>query len=211
MSSGHSRRRSGFTLIELLAVLLLILVLAGSMIHLASYLQRRVATSTTRAQLDSIVLALEMYRSDYGFYPRTTEGRISGHGLVESTNNAILVRALLGSGRLYLTGIPPEQIKVHGGTGLTNIFDVFGQPFNYYNSPQTPFALVNNSGCTNCGYTVGGQVNLASFDLFSYGPDRMTLAATNANAQNANYTTPYVHVSWRLPASAVDDITNWGR
>ncbi|MCG3150154.1 MAG: hypothetical protein PCFJNLEI_03632 [Verrucomicrobiae bacterium] len=205
-------RRRGFTLIELLAVILLIVVLAGLMIHVSSYVQRRVNTTTTRAQLDSLAAALEMYRSDHGYYPPTTAARISSSEYIESTNNATLVRALLGSGRPYLTGIPATQIKLHGGTGLMNIFDVYGKPFNYYNSPATEFGLSNNVmwTCTNCGYTVGGQVNVSSYDLFSYGPDRITPAATNAVAGGAA-AYPWPHPGWKNLTTALDDITNWGR
>ena len=54
---------------------------------------------------------------------------------------------------------------------------MWGTPFNYYCSPKTPFALMNNfygyptNSNDNDGYSVGGQVNVSSFDLFSYGPD----------------------------------------
>jgi len=46
----------------------------------------------------------------------------------------------------------------------------------------------------------GGQVNRATFDLFSYGFDGRTYPGpTPADA------------AWNNPATAVDDITNWTR
>ena len=115
--------------------------------------------------------------------------------------------------------------------GLLNIVDAFGMPLNYYNSPTTPFAIINNStvgtnyGCI--GYTVGGQVNVSSYDLFSYGKDQYTFVPGASGAsQPPGYppvepslpwqwpilsgfgTTP---VGWTSPNAANDDLTNWRR
>ena len=64
-----SRRRvrlSSFTLIELLGVVLIIIALFVIGFGVATYVQRRVAIATTRAQIAAIEVALESYRSDLG-------------------------------------------------------------------------------------------------------------------------------------------------
>jgi len=203
-------RPAGFTLVELLAVMVVIVVLAGLMIGVASYVQKKMQTQTTRTQIALIGAALESYKADFGSYPLTTPARISTSYMAESTNNAILYRALLGQPKKYLTVFPSSQIKTNLATGLTNIVDVFGIPFNYYNSPATVLANMNNvNGVnSNCGYTVGGQVNKATFDLFSYGPDHLT-CVPGAFAVDVNR--PWAPSGWAWTNSAIDDITNWRR
>lgn len=253
-------RWKGFTLIELMAVTVVIVVLIGLVLGLASTIQKRMNVGTTKAAIATIAMALDSYRSDWGYYPVTTAGRISANGYWEATNNWILWRALAGVdshgvvNRKKYMNFPSSMVhsnlggrSLDGGTtvaqywtnsavvfsplssGLTNIYDAFGMPLNYYNSPTTPFAMINNSitgtNYTCIGYTVGGQVNVSTYDLFSYGSDRMTYVP---GANGAGYTItnniiyPWVWPSsygsfsstqrgWPSPNAASDDITNWGR
>ena len=207
----------GFTLIELLAVVLVILLLAGVFLGLAGYARKSTQSQLTRVQLLLLTTALESYKADWGYYPATSPVRISCFITAESSNNASLYNALFRQGKNYLQGFPSGQLRINNFTGLTNIFDVFGTPFNYYNSPTTPYALVNgvntNANVFNqsASYILGGQINKTSYDLFSYGPDQITFAATNAVYP---YWKSYVAgptVAWTLKSSASDDITNFRR
>ena len=216
MDSKLQRTRS-FTLIELLAVIMVILLLAAILIGLAGSARKSTQSQVTRVQLLLLTTALESYRADWGYYPSTSPVRISCFITAESSNNASLYNALFRHGKNYLQGFPPGQLRINNFTGLTNIFDVFGTPFSYYNSPATPSALVNaidtnaNAFNQSASYILGGQVNLASYDLFSYGPDQITFAATNAIYP---YWKSYIAgptVAWTLKSSASDDITNFRR
>ncbi len=171
-----------------MAVILVIITLCLITMGVTTFVQRRLSVATTRAQLAAIASALENYKTDWGYYPRTYTRRLSTDGVVEISNNAVLYRALFSQGKQYLT-FPKAQIHLpyygsgFGGlaqtTTLTNLFDVYGLSFNYYCSPQTPYVLVNiNPG----GCTTGGQVNVASYDLFSYGRDHITFADKGATA-----------------------------
>ena len=205
----HQRNgRAGFTLVELLAVMLVIVVLAGISIGVASYTQKKMQTQIARTQITLLGAALESYKADWGYYPRTDAPRISTSYLAESTNNAYLYRALFAHGKKYLTSFPLSQIRTNPATGLTNIVDVFGIPFNYYNSPATVLSNMNNvyGVNSNCGYTVGGQVNKTSYDLFSYGPNHLTYVP-GAFAVDVNR--PWAPSGWAWAGSALDDITNW--
>ena len=209
----ESQRIKSFTLVELLAVMLVIIVLAGISIGVANFTQKKMQTQITRTQLALLGAALENYKADWGFYPTTPPVRISPSYCAESTNNAILYRALLGQKR-YLAGFPTAQLKTNEGTLLPNIIDVFGIPFNYYNSPGTTFGvsniiLVSFSVNSNTGYAVGGQVNTATYDLFSYGPDHYT-SVPGAIATGGSYP-PWTPGAWAWASSANDDITNWRR
>ena len=210
-------RTQSFTLIELLAVMLVIGLLVGIMIGMAGYVQKRTGMMTTKAQIAVMVAALESYKGDFGYYPPTTPIHFSNLGGAESTNNAILYRALCGQGKRYLAKFPGSQIRVNASTGLTNIFDVFGTLFNYYNSPTTPSALFSNNYVyptgpidSLTGYATGGQVNPLSYDLLSCGPDCVTFVATNCQLGSWN-DGPWMNPGVKTKTSTLDDITSWGR
>ena len=221
----HRHRTKSFTLVELLAVVMVLLMLAGIMISVAGYAQKKMQTQVTRTQIAIIAAALESYKADWGYYPVTTPIRCSAEWMGEATNNALLYNALFMKGKKYLSGFPTNQIRPNYATDtattgpLTNIFDVFGKPFNYYNSPATAFrtgVLTNDmTGATNAysGFSVGGQVNVITYDLFSYGPDHLTFVAANLPGPlgGANVSLPWTVPGWRTPSAANDDITNWRR
>lgn len=169
MKTGVGQR--GFTLVEILAVLLIVLALGALILFTSGYVQGRAVRHRTQAELTALATALESYRGDFGHYPMTGTRRLSANNSVESDNNARLLRALMGQGRVYFNP-PTRMIQVHSSTGLTNLFDDWEMPFVYYNSPGTTYSIINNSN--NGGYTTGGQVNQTSYDLFSYGPDQLT-------------------------------------
>ena len=222
--SGRRRRsnRDGFTLIELLAVVMVIALLTGLIIGVASYVKKSVATSSTKAQIAAISAALESYKSDWGYYPRTTSARISASGYWEATNNWILYRALSGvCGTKKYINFLPSQLQLNTSAisnyvtgvvspgGLTNICDYWGKPLNYFHSPATGYA-VSNAATAYAGYTLGGQVNGGSFDLFSYGPDHYTYVVGSSGA--GGFLGPwYPQTFWNSSTSAADDITNFGR
>ena len=215
---------AGFTLIELLAVVVIILVLTGLVIRVAGYVQYRMAVSTTKAQLATIQAALEMYKADWGYYPKTNPIRLSFAGDQQGFNNFILYASLAAvnsytnvggslvcsvtrTNRKVYMQFPAAQIRTNFATqywdttldptlqqytACPNIYDAFGSPIVYYNSPQTP---LNNSG----SIMSGGQVNPATYDLFSFGPDGFTYCGSGWTGL------------WTNPASATDDIMGGSR
>ena len=229
----HQPHTQSFTLIELLAVVMVIMLLARLVLGAAGYVQKNMAVTATKSQIAALSVALESYKADWGQYPATAPARISSSGFWESTNNWILYRALSGAGggKRYLR-FPAKQLRVSmasgstnaSGTGpacggLTNICDAWGMPINYYCSPTTPFGLSNNvyilnpypvSVNNNNGYTVGGQVNVRSYDLFSYGPDHVTFVVTNLAYGSWN-DGPWLLTGFRSSIAAIDDITNFKR
>src|SRR5690348_8091921 len=68
-----TQRALAFTLIELMAVVLVVLILAAVGIGVAGYVQKKVAVSTTKSQIAAIEAALESYKADWGYYPRTSQ------------------------------------------------------------------------------------------------------------------------------------------
>lgn len=224
---------AGFTLVELLAVVVVILILAGLCIRVASYVQTKVGISTTRAQISMIQAALEMYKADKGYYPPTITARISANGLCESSNNAALYYALspmnsigisndvtaspntniyytiIRQGRKVYLRFPPSQVRTNPVTLFANVYDAWGKPIVYYNSPQTAFSFGWNNSA-NTGYMLGGQVNVSTYDLFSFGPDGCTQIASTWPAVGG--AVAWTSASkWTNVNSSADDIANWNR
>ena len=230
---GRSRNgNDSFTMIELMAVLLVILVLAGIVLSVSTYVQQRSAVSSAKTQIATIGVALELYKADWGYYPPTTPIRISASGFWESTNNWIMYRALSGvdGGKHYLS-FRGNQLRlntagirnlvtgtVNPNGGLTNICDSWGDALNYFCSPSTVFSNVQECLFTNAqnyGYVLGGQVNKGSFDLWSYGPDHFTFIPggyyIRTGACGGFNIYPWYNVMWVKTNSALDDVTNFGR
>ena len=221
--------QAGFTLVELLAVVVVILILAGLTIRVAGYAQTKMGISTTRAQISAIQAALEMYKADWGYYPPTTPARISANGVCESSNNAAMYYALspmnstaitnnagtnftylvVRQGRKTYLRFPDSQVRTNTWTQLANIYDAWGKPIVYYNSPKTAFGF-GWSGSANTGYMLGGQANPTTYDLFSFGPDGYTSisSAWPAIGGAAAWTSA---TKWITTSSANDDIANWSR
>lgn len=210
---GHTRgnRRRAFTLIELMAVILVVLVLAAIGMGVAGYVQKKVAVATTKSQIAAIELALENYKSDWGYYPPTSPFRISANGMREVTNAITLYNALCptnpASGRKVYLRPSPQQVKTNVTTQRPILVDPWGGTYNYYSSPTTPFSVVNTSPPYNHGYTLGGQVNGQSFDLFSYGPDHYTFVPGACGFCAGQY--PWFYGGWTSSVSSVDDVANW--
>lgn len=167
---------AGFTLIEVLAVLVIILIIAGLTMAISRYAMKSANRQRTSSQLAQIAAALEAYKLDYGVYPTSTVYRISANGWTELSNTWYLYSALsnkylrLPSKQL----MSPQTISSIIGT-VTGIVDVYGRCLNYYCTyPPNPTESLGT------GVTLGGQVNLSSFDLFSYGPNHTTYVTNSS-------------------------------
>jgi prepilin-type N-terminal cleavage/methylation domain-containing protein len=223
----NAQSRRGFTLVELLAVVAIICVLVGAILGVAKYANRQTSVSRARAQMATLQTAIEMYKADVGYYPASTIVRFSGSGSAELSNSWLLYRALtqpklyynatkldIASGSIvdYTTNQATVPVR-----NVTYFKDPWGQPWNYYrpNPPQSASLILTNVcgswpvGPFFASSAIGGQMNSASFDLFSFGPDGCTWIPGSA-AGGCSY-------AWRWygdqtqPQHATDDINNWGR
>jgi len=165
---------AGFTLVELLTVLIIIAVLAGLIVGAGKYALTKAGTSRAQAEIAAMEGALESYKNDNGVYPptagpRVTSGAQGYPGSAEYSNSAVLYTALAGGQKKYFT-FTSKQLGTgtlsSGGTA-TIVVDPFGSPYNYYqtNSPT----LVTN---------------VATFDLWSYGPNGINDEGTNDDITN---------------------------
>ena len=74
-SKGSSR---GFTLVEVLMVVLIISVLAGLVLGISGYANRKAARSQAEAQLQKLGMLFDEFKLEEGYYPFSTASSASG-------------------------------------------------------------------------------------------------------------------------------------
>jgi general secretion pathway protein G len=201
------RPLKGFTLLELLVVIVIIMFLAGITIPIVSSIQSNAKKGVTSAQISQLELALKQFESDFGVFPpdNYTTNPISIGGVsipVDSdldTGSKCLV-FFLGSKFIFNPGLSNEekygpyiefkraQITGTGQDFADDLATLNIEGVNYplrevfqYKDPFGSNYLYDSS------YDSPPTNNRASFDIYSFGPDK-----TNNSG-----------------ASTSDDITNW--
>ncbi len=195
----------GFTLLELLVVIVIIMFLAGITIPIISSIQTSAKKGVTSAQISQLELAIKQFESDFGVFPPdsyTTSDTVISIGGVSiprdddlNTSSKCLI-FFLGSKFTFsstsfndiygpyiefkraqldeVTGVnftgTGTDITIEGINGTTKVYQ-YKDPFGSYYS-------YDSSSPSN---------NTASFDIYSFGPDKTDDSG----------------------ASTSDDITNW--
>ena len=130
--SRSQRHPAAFTLIELLVVIAVMGILAGFLVGLAPAAGAKMRESRVRAELDSIITAIEAYKNKYGFYP--PDGYFDATGkIVDPAINPLFYEltgvqvinpksATLGEFRTAVGGSlkPDVVLKVFGRDGFVN-------------------------------------------------------------------------------------------
>ena len=178
-------KTQAFTLIEIMAVIVVLMVLLGLILSVASYVNRKIAAARTQSEIQILILAIENYKLDTGAYPTSSVARVGSTAVMTTAitlTNSALLYSQLTSPKVYLQ-FRPSQLGSNitlGSIPSRAIMDPWGTPYNYVRTrPARPL----NTGLVSTATT--GQVNLITFDLWSYGPD--------------------------LANGGVDDVTNWQR
>ncbi len=153
------RRSTGFTLVELLTVIGIIVILAGLVLGISGYAQKKAAFSRAEAEIAAMEAALESYRADNGIYPDTDA----------ADDPQALYQALTGDGDDQLGGSTAssgaenfgQQGKVYMELKENSQFntefeviDPWGIPYHFESDPD-------GSANSNDIY------NVATFDLWS--------------------------------------------
>jgi prepilin-type N-terminal cleavage/methylation domain-containing protein len=203
MMKVSANQRRAFTLVELMAVVLVILLIAGLTLGVVTYVGTRMKVARAKAELATLEAAIENFKSDHGYYPTSSIYRLSYQVYLVKINSGLLYQQLTKGGGKYVN-FKADQLAYDSLSGMTNLVDPWGSPVVYYsyNTNVTVASMIasnwfgsfNNATFDNW-VTIGGKKNPATFDLFSYGPDKMTFI-------------PYNHVSntWYNSSYAIDDI-----
>lgn len=206
-----SRRLLGFTLIELLTVMAIIAILAGLILSIASFANKKAATSRASAEIHALASACASYKTDNGTYPRqalATGGSIPANAAIPSDQldprvdgystyaptykNASLELYQALTGDLNNTGHAPAT----SGTSqdyLTDVRpDMFGRndmssPISATNPVQylsDPFG--NSYGYSTANYNAVVLSGSSPATAPGYNPtfDLWSVAATTANPSN---------------------------
>jgi len=207
MNKIYKNKRSlkGFTLLELLVVIVIIMFLAGITIPIVSSIQTSAKKGVTSAQIGQLEVAIKQFESDFGVFPPdsyTTSDTVISIGGVSiprdddlNTSSKCLI-FFLGSKFTFsstsfndiygpyiefkraqldeVTGVDftgtGTDITIEGINGTTKVYQ-YKDPFGSYYS-------YDSSSPSN---------NTASFDIYSFGPDKNDNSGTSTS----------------------DDITNW--
>jgi len=193
----------GFTLIELLIVIAIMIFLAGITVTTVSSIQSNVKKGVTTAQIGKLELALKQFESDFGVLPpdsyTTSTISIGGISIPSSANldtgNKCLV-FFLGSRYTFNPGLfneeeygPYIEFKRSQiiGTGLNFANDTGGLTITGVNGTREVFQYKDPFGSLYSYISNSPSNNTASFDIYSFGPDKNDDSGVDGS----------------------DDITNW--
>jgi len=143
------KRQQGFTLIELLMVIAVILILAGITFGISRGVQNAQARAKTKAELATISLAIEQFKSRYGDYPWHKEGEVDTNKTLlfaltgrlvladpDPTDSTDEIKALIITNQNQIDENPKflddtkfSTSSINGET--TNLLDSWGNPYNY--------------------------------------------------------------------------------
>jgi type II secretory pathway pseudopilin PulG len=184
------RAEGAVTIIELLVVIMIILILAGLILSISSYVQNKGARARAETEIAAMSAALESYKADNGIYPRdpcsTTDNlraNSSGNPANYQTASLYLYKQLSGDtnanfqppagARSYFT-FKPQMLdgprNSNGNlTGVTYIKDPFRNSYGYSTAYTNYLDEVAGNppcyGAPNPGATVRGYN--PTFDVWS--------------------------------------------
>ena len=159
--------KHSFTVTELLVAIAIIVILAGILIGGLGYAGRRADQAKTIAAIQELSQAFEEYRAEKGFYPPCKSNNVEVKFYRKDTDKVLTL--VLGSNEFKFVnkaGKPFLELANVSGTTKEPFIDTWGTTLRY----QCP-----------------GTHNKASFDLWSYGPDKKSSTDNDK----------------------LDDITNW--
>ncbi len=105
-------KRKGFTLVELLTVIAIIVLLISILVPVVSRARRQAKEAAVQAQLHAIEVGLEMFHTDFGFYPSSTpEDPTGSNDPSHSTGSAYTIQ---GAHRLALALMGRDKLGCPG-------------------------------------------------------------------------------------------------
>ena len=147
----HTSSKTAFTLIEMLTVMAVIAILAGLIVGIQAYAQKKAALTRAEGEMRTMGAACESYKADEGGYPRDLKGKNSDTDVLDPRIDGdptslkyqkatlVLYKALSGDenadgkgakGKLYCEYLPSQLQKIATGQ-VKFIKDPFGNSYGY--------------------------------------------------------------------------------
>ena len=112
MFTKLNRKESGFTIVELLIVIVVIGILAALVLNTFQGVQARARDTERRTDINVIATQLEVYHSDYGYYPDGTTAAAADASCGEGDDESCVITTGM------LAGLDAEALNAPDGTAM---------------------------------------------------------------------------------------------
>lgn len=163
--------KAGFTLVELLVVISIIGILASIGLVAFRSAQFRGRDAERKSDLKGLSSALELFYSDYGKYPSSSNGRIMACGYNSLTGVGTACtwgegefRDTHGGGNtktIYFKVMPKDAVSEHTyyyrTVAVNSVADSGFQIYAYLENPQDPSVISTDVSCgtnLNCNFAI---------------------------------------------------------
>ena len=168
------RAEGAVTIIELMVVIIIILILAGLILSISSYVQNKGARARAETEIAAMSAALESYKADNGIYPRDNPGNQYTDTLNAKVDfNPTLSKYKNASLYLFfqLSGLDANQQAV---ANMKSYFAFKPQMLGHPAGNTTTVAYVRDPFGNSYGYSTANQGSSSAgynptFDLWSAG------------------------------------------
>jgi len=163
---GGFTRRGGFTLIELLTVMAIIAVLAGLVLSISGFANKKAATARAQVEIQMLCTGCESYKADNGTYPRQPLATTSGS-----------IPAISG------TNVPSDQSAVSPTSQGNSTPGSSTSPTAYANASLELYeALSGDVTCTGTGGGPGVRNYIAGIKQDTLGRNNMNAVVSGTGS-----------------------------
>ena len=172
------RAEGAVTIVELLVVITIILILAGLILSIGSYVQNKGARARAETEIAAMSAALESYKADNGIYPRdnTTTGYTDGLNARQILRQRPRPRQMRTPAQVFilysqLSGLDQNQQPV---TGMKSYFTFRPQMLGHPPGNTITVTYIRDPFGNSYGYSTANQGSSSAgynptFDLWSAG------------------------------------------
>jgi general secretion pathway protein G len=166
------RAEGAMTIIELLVVIIIILILAGLVLSISSYVQNKGTRARAETEIAAMSAALESYKADNGIYPRdNTSNQYTDNVNAKADLDPTQTKYTNASLYLFfqLSGLDANQQPV---ANMKSYLSFKSQMLGHPTGSSTTVAYIRDPFGNSYGYSTANQANSnngynPTFDLWS--------------------------------------------
>jgi general secretion pathway protein G len=169
------RAEGAVTIIELLVVIMIILILAGLILSISSYVQNKGARARAETEIAAMSAALESYKADNGIYPRDNPGSLYTDNLNAKAPDYDPTQSKYKNASFFLyaqlSGLDSNQQPV---ANMKSYFGFKPQMLGHPTGNNVTVAYIRDPFGNSYGYSTANQANSnngynPTYDLWSTG------------------------------------------